>query len=316
MLKKIFTCLLYVSVSAFGFKLEAGLEKHFKKIEGEKSCQSIKNIDFIYLINLDHRKEKLQLCLEQLTYYGIVPYRFSAVNGWQLSLDQINDIGVKLSSDMDKGFWGTCYLKENKGKEHHELIEKMGRVYFCHCMSRGAMGIILSHLSVLQDALDAGYETIWVMEDDIEVFKDPRVLSDLVEKLDKATDKQWDVLFTDQDTRDKTGKHVKATQTAIRPNFIPRHKGIFKLRKNINLYFCKIGARYGAYSMIVRRSGMKKILDFLKKYKIFLPYDMEFYLAPGIRMYSVTKDIVSTLIKAPSDNGGPNYKYTMIKKIK
>ncbi|MFI5334690.1 MAG: hypothetical protein ACHQT8_05960 [Chlamydiales bacterium] len=32
---------------------------------------------------------------------------------------------------------------------------------------------MLSHLSILQDAFDSGYETIWVMEDDIEVVRNP-----------------------------------------------------------------------------------------------------------------------------------------------
>lgn len=31
---------------------------------------------------------------------------------------------------------------------------------------------MLSHLSVLKDALDSGYETIWVMEDDIHIIQD------------------------------------------------------------------------------------------------------------------------------------------------
>jgi len=51
-------------------------------------------------------------------------------------------------------------------------------------MSRGAIGIILSHLSVLQDAYDAGYETIWVMEDDIELLGNPHSVSDLISELE------------------------------------------------------------------------------------------------------------------------------------
>ena len=56
----------------------------------------------------------------------------------------------------------------------NEFIDKEGEVYFSLALSRGAIGIILSHLSVLQDAYDAGYETIWVMEDDVEVLQMPR----------------------------------------------------------------------------------------------------------------------------------------------
>jgi acetolactate synthase-1/2/3 large subunit len=35
----------------------------------------------------------------------------------------------------------------------------------------GAIGIALSHLSILQDAYDSGYETVWVMEDDVDIMQ-------------------------------------------------------------------------------------------------------------------------------------------------
>ena len=60
--------------------------------------------------------------------------------------------------------------------------------------------------------------------------------------------------------------------------------------------------------MIVRRSGMKKILDFLKTYKIFLPFDMEFVQPDNIITYTLGYDVVSTKPNSPSDNGGANYK--------
>ncbi len=303
MIKKLCFNFLFLLGLACSFYLQASVDQYLKKDKSTKTCKSIRNIDFIYIINLNHRTEKLKFSLDQLKPYDIVPYRFSAVNGWLLSIEAINHLGVKLKPDMQKDFWGTCYLPENKGLEQHEIIEKIGRNYFCHCMSKGAIGIILSHLSVLQDALDFGYETIWVMEDDIEVLKNPHILSSLIDKLDLLTHKNWDVLFTDQDTRDKTGEYIICNQTALRPNFIPRHKGIFLLRKNVSYDFRKIGARYGTYSMIIRRSGMKKILNFIKTYKIFLPYDMDFYMAPNITMYTPQEDIVASLLDSLSDNG-------------
>ena len=95
--------------------------------------------------------------------------------------------------------------------------------------------------------------------------------------------------------------------TAWRPNFAPLNPDQFLINQQVSPQFKKIGARYGAYSMILRRSGMKKILNFIKRHRIFLPYDMEFYLPPNINLYSVTDDVVSTLPKAISDNGAPNY---------
>jgi len=62
--------------------------------------------------------------------------------------------------------------------------------------------------------------------------------------------------------------------------------------------------------MLVRRSGMKKILRFYKNHHIFLPYDIDFVYPYGMRFYTVINDVVSTQLGAPSDNGGPNYKRT------
>jgi GR25 family glycosyltransferase involved in LPS biosynthesis len=163
-------------------------------------------------------------------------------------------------------------------------------------MARGPIGIVLSHLSILQDALDSGYETIWVMEDDIQVIRDPHEISKLIEKLDQKVGKTWDILYTDRDTRNKAGKYVPANNYAKR----------FTKRKEIG-QFIQTGARYGAYSMIIRRNGMKKILDFIKKYKIFLPYDLDIYMSESLKLYTVSEDVVISDPQALSDNGTPSY---------
>lgn len=296
--------------------LFAGVESHYK-IPLDKSNSDLhpmRNIDFIYMINLDERPEKFAHSINELAPYGIMPYRFSAVNGWELSLEDINDVGVKYAPWMRQELMATCYLPEDNGQARHEVMNQVGRNYFCHCMSRGAVGIALSHLSILKDAYDSGYETIWVMEDDIEVIRDPHMISDLIEKLDKLVGKDgWDFLFTDFDTKNKKGEYVPCLGAALRPNFVPINPYKFAERTDISPEFRKVGARYGAYSMIVRRSGMKKMLDFNKD-GIFLPYDMEYTLPDDIHMYTVREDIVSTQPNALSDNGAPNYKYDLIQK--
>jgi len=265
----------------------------------------MRNIDFIYVINLDQRPEKFSRCVQQLSLYGIEPYRFSAVNGWELTLETINDVGVRFEPWMSMEKWGTFY----DGKvEQHEIVHEIGRNYFCHCMSRGAVGIALSHLSILQDAYDSGYERIWVMEDDIDIVRDPHSLSDLIDQLDMLVGKgEWDVLFTDPDTKNDRGAYVPCLSFAWRPNYTPPNPEYFSQRKDVSSDFRRVGARFGAYSMIVQRSGMKKILDFIKQYKIFLPYDMDFSLPKDIRLYTLCYDVVSTQPNAPSDNGLPMY---------
>lgn len=307
-------CFLFLIVTLFTCNLFGSIEDHLRKINRsalDEANHKMRNIDFIYLINLDQRPEKLESCLKQFYPYQIFPYRFSAVNSWELPLEVINDVGVKFEPWM-KSIKGSCFKYNEKNEIvclHSNAIDEVGTTYFCHRANRGPIGITLSHLSILQDAYDSGYETIWVMEDDIEVMRDPTILPDVIERLDALVGKKnWDILFTDQDMKNnRTGEYVPCDSYAPRPDFEPQDPHRFQIRKDINAEFRKIGARYGAHSMIVRRSGMKKLLKHYREHQMFLPFDMEFLL-PDMELYTVREDIVSNKQGSPSDNGGAKYK--------
>ena len=297
---------LSVLLLYFSFSLFAGFENYLKKAEGKSGIHKIKNIDFIYMINLDERPEKFEKSCQQLYFYDIYPYRFSAINGWNLSLEAISEIGLKYKEGMER-FMATCYpLNENKNPRYEIFGMDENCGYFCHKHFLGGIGIILSHLSVLQDAYDSGYKTIWVMEDDIDIIRNPHFISIMIKKLDIIVGKtKWDILFTDLDTKNNKGEYVPCTDYAKRPNFTPKNPGRFKIKQNIGRDFIKTGARYGAYSMIIRRSGIKKILKFYKTYGPFLAYDMEYILPDNINIFTVREDIVSHRVGAISDNGFP-----------
>lgn len=294
---------LIIFCIAFG-SLTAKLEDHFRPVLNKNQTNSVRGIDFIYTINLDERPEKFAHCIKELAPYFIEPYRFSAVNGWKLSLDLIDDVGVRYDpKTMQGGGWSSSFSPEY----HHSIVNQPGKTYFGHCISRGVIGILLSHLSILQDAYDSGYNTVWVMEDDVQVLKNPHILSSLIDELDSTVGTgKWDILFTDKDTKDQEGNYVECRGFAPRPNYTPKNPIRFNQRESVGS-FIKTGARYGAYSMIVRRSGMEKILHYFKKHNLFLPYDMEFFMPSNIQMYTVSEDVVSTLPRALSDNGAPNF---------
>jgi GR25 family glycosyltransferase involved in LPS biosynthesis len=301
-MKYFFFALFFVSV------LQADIQNHFKKALDKPliNAGGVRNIDFIYLINLDPRAEKWTGCVERLAPYQIYPYRFSAVNGWELSLETLYDLGIKYQKNYPKNLMATYY--DETFTSRHELMHVPGRTYFCHHMSRGAIGCILSHLSVLQDAYDAGYNTIWVMEDDIEIIQNPHLITDLISKLDAVCGSDgWDVLFTDRDTKNSRGEYVPCRAIAKRPNFSPAFSKGNRIQGEASQIFRKISCRYGSYSMIIRRSGIEKILDFFKRYQMFLPYDLDYIFPPDIKLYTVLQDVVSTQPQAPSDNGRPNY---------
>ena len=146
------------------------------------------------------------------------------------------------------------------------------------------------------------------MEDDIEVIQNPHLLSDLIADLDQLLGKNgWDILFTDTDTKNTEGVKIPCETHGWRPNYRPANWLRFAQRTDISPLFRQVGSRYGAYSMIIRRSGIKKLLSFFKCYQLFLPYDMDYTLPPGIRLFTVREDVVSTLPRALSDNGSVNH---------
>lgn len=284
----------------------APIQNHFKGVGDKSGFHAIHNIDFIYLINLDERPEKWQDCLRRLVPHRITPHRVSAVNGWKLSSRAINELGVRYNPDLPHGLAAVYY--DSSAKPCQEVAHVYNRTYFASNMSRGAIGIALSHLSVLQDAYNSGYKTIWIMEDDVEVLQNPHLLSQLIEKLDSKVGKEnWDVLYTDRDSKNREGQLIPCYNFGVRPNYQPGNPKKFRERKRISKDFFRVGARYGTYSMIIRRSGIAKILQFIKQHKLFLPYDMDLVLAPHIRLYTVASDIVSTQPTAVSDNWAAGY---------
>ncbi|NGX26899.1 MAG: hypothetical protein K940chlam6_00825 [Chlamydiae bacterium] len=114
--------------------LQSDVIDHLRKIENKANIHQMRNIDFIYMINLDQRPEKLEKSLKQLHPYGIYPYRFSAINGWELTLEEINAVGVKYAPGMDNNLMASSYLTNRNFKIHNELICVYDRTYFGHCM--------------------------------------------------------------------------------------------------------------------------------------------------------------------------------------
>lgn len=281
------------------------LEKYLKPVKNKSLNSTLPGIDFIYLINLDERPEKYEATAAALQKYHVQPCRFSAINGQQLSTSLLGELGFKIFSGMGKDKWIGSIYKEFHGQEYisNEIIGKKGVSYFSLGMSRGAIGCLLSHLSVLKDAYDSGYQTIWVMEDDAQVLEDPHEISGLIKKLDATVGEDWDVLFTDSDYKGKDGSSVPCRSLAARPNF-PMQTLDFYLNRfyPVSIDFFRVGMRYGTYSMVIRKSGMEKILSFYKRYSIFLPYDMDYWLIDDLKMYASAREIVSTLPGAISDN--------------
>ena len=169
------------------------------------------------------------------------------------------------------------------------------------------VGCILSHLTVIQDALRSGYDIVWVCEDDIEVVRDPNILSQYIDDLDRIVGRDnWDLLFTFRDYRGNDGKYYTPYGASYRPNIETRHQEKFNIDRPISKALRQVGSRFGTQSMIWTKRGMKKLLDYYRTCKIFVPYDLDLVLVPDIRIYSTIEDVVTNKLESQSDLGSIN----------
>jgi GR25 family glycosyltransferase involved in LPS biosynthesis len=260
------------------------IEKHLVKID-VLEASTVPNVDCTYLINLDQRREKLEHTLNQFSPYQITMNRLPAIYGWNLTDEVFDDVGMKLKEGME--WHKSIRMFQNRSEK---LVQPCyGQAVFYPRMSHGAVGTALSHLSILQNAHDARFETIWVLEDDVTVQKDPRLISHYIEKLDSlVTKKGWDVLYTD----DVTFFEPFTPGTVYRPDMPDLDFEPLFVRKALDRDFYKIGGRCQAHSMIIRKSGIEKILNFEKKRGIYLPYDVEIAFVPEMRFYNLKHNIV------------------------
>jgi GR25 family glycosyltransferase involved in LPS biosynthesis len=199
--------------------------------------------------------------------YGITPYRFDAINGWKIDSSILNHEFPTNESDMNPGRIG-CYL---------------------------------SHLSVIQDAYKSGYSRVWILEDDFDIIRSVDLIPQIIHQLEK-TDPKWDILFTDIDMKNPSGKITPATEIPKGKNKLNYAPSSYYYRnKKIHERIQEVGLRYGMHSYILSKSGMKKILDFVNNFRIELAIDLEMFLIPDLHSYRTTCDIVTNLPPITSD---------------
>jgi hypothetical protein len=246
----------------------------------------IKNIDCVYLINLEQRNEKLAKSLNELAAFSIQPQRMNAIYGWGLPRSEIERVAFKFGQGMDSGCNKICKPIRFPTEIKIKIPTEPGEICYYPTTNLGAFGCALSHLEVLRHAYQTGAQRIWVLEDDFTVAKDPHLLGDLIEEL-TALDPEWDLLYTD-DRDSFTAPFIPGTiwrpdgpSTEIQP--CPR--------TSLGHQFVRIGGRRQMRSVIVQRSGMEKILAF-ERQGIFLPYPLEILFIPHMKLYNSSLDIV------------------------
>lgn len=269
MLKVLFFLLYAMPFLCFGETLshikdvETPLAKALKPANVTEFNPGLELIDCIYVINLDTRPDKWIRVKKLLEENGLKVNRFSAVNGWNFTEEQIQQFCGDLSPQM----------------------------------STGAYGCLLSFLSIFKDALERGFERVWICEDDIDIVDDVRKIPELMKKLTHL-DPDWEILYTDLKPRWIVEGKIQHVHWG--PEFPQRPDAPASFsRPQFNVFendeFIRAPYRTATHSMVFTKKGMKRILDYFTHVYLWAPIDIELHWIPGLRHYSSKHDIVSTI---------------------
>lgn len=227
-------------------------------------------VDCIYVINLDERPKKWEKTEKLLCSFGLTPSRVSAINGWNLS---------KAAKKPLFGNYGIT-------------------------LRGGQIGCLLSHLSVIADAKKRDFSIAWVCEDDIEILEDPAVLEEVILEL-SSTDPDWDILFTDINSKNSRGKLIQNELIFARPDQPLFPEAYYRKRIPVSETLERVHFRVGTYSYLISQRGVNKILNYFSHVYLYLPIDLDMHFIPTIRSYCTRREIVSNDWKIPiSDTEG------------
>lgn len=223
--------------------------KFLRSIEVQVTTSGLKGVDCIYVINLDERPERWAYVKKCFDEQGLRVQRVSAINGWRIPL-----------------------------KDQKRLKEREAPL-----VSAGALGCLLSHVSIYQDAVKRGFDTIWICEDDITFKENKEVISSLLEELNKR-DPDWDILYTDYSLR---GAGVQAPR--------PGQSLYAEIHQFVTADLVRIHGRFNTHSMLFSKKGAKKALDYFSRVRVKSPIDVDIHYIPGLREYSARRDIVTSI---------------------
>lgn len=227
------------------------ISNYLREIQLTEFHSGIKSIDCIYVINLDERYDRWERTQGICRDNGLFVNRVSAINGWKLSRRAIRELTAPYSQ-----------------------------------ITKGGIGCLLSHLSILQHALKNDFTSIWIMEDDVTFLNNPHQIRPLLKELSEI-DPEWDIFYTD--TRNHWNYIIKP----------------IKQKNYITDRLLRVGRRYGTHSIILSKKGMQKIFHYFLGKKFSTPIDIDIHSIPGIRKYSPSWHITSVMEYSISDTEVP-----------
>jgi GR25 family glycosyltransferase involved in LPS biosynthesis len=134
-------------------------------------------VDNVYVLNLEKDLFKYNILKKKLDQKNIQHQRFVGIDGYDGSLQL---------TEKEKAFWKL--VAEYRDSELYELVLKQGAETlfngFGAFRSEGAMGCLLSHVKIFEDAVENKYDKILIFQDDIYFHNQ---FEELLEK------RQWEI---------------------------------------------------------------------------------------------------------------------------
>ena len=228
---------------------------------GGMSCFPISNHIFkecAYIINLKKRTDKRKLMEYKLNTMNLTNYRFfDAVNGADSMYDDI-----------------------------YEIVESKGKY-----TSKGAFGLLVTYINLLEDAYKHDYERILILEDDVNFHNK---YFDLVVKYSNIiNDSRYDIIWLGANQRVFSKKQLDSISSQF--IYLPEPKN--------NNY------TYGTFSILLNRSGIVKMLKIVNNHNIIALKPIDIIINDMMR-----SDILQGVVCYPylfmpdvsdSDNMGP-----------
>ena len=196
--------------------------------------------DKIYVINLDKSTDRLEKIAKQLNDSGLVFERFSAVNGYNININDLGDKSVFTGQDIkDKklkiDYKHTYQIDCNYSLDYKTIFNYKAK----SGITAGELGLWCSNQVIWKMALKEGYSSVIILEDDVKI----KNVENFKSKLDNFASyipETFDVTYIDLPTAHKS--KIKGNDYVSR---LP-----------------KAASTYGSWAVIYSEKAMKKLLDF------------------------------------------------------
>lgn len=263
-----------------------GIEDSYKKCLHKRNYHSMGVIDYVYMISLKGDKKRFVSQKKQFEKYHVIPYRFTGHDPSKASYKLLETCGVtKLNASYPYEVLSLSRMGRSLILEPSKM-SRMGSVYFNIVMNTTKICRSLDFLSVIYDAYKSDYKKVWVLEDTVDIETDPNILNGYCIQLDKI-DSNWDILYTDPDCINQ--ETYEGFFYLSRPGIEFQEPAFYFDRSFPTSEYAiwHTGLHQGAYSFIVSRNGMKKILSYYHKNKLFMPFESEVLMIPKLNCYSL-----------------------------